>query len=372
MDESAAHRPRGLAEAICGDPKCAMSNALFQRTWFVFLTGMVLGCSVVIVWDYQAQRRPHSILTLNIGRTDQMRKHHASRGMPTAFSPLAKQRQKQQQQHQSQDDDEEFDYEEEATASPPPPPPPPPPPVHPPADPPGACFRRFPWIEPALDRFFERARASAALSLQTTEESLASLADEVWQEGYHPGVDACALLARDVLMSCADPHRCFSLLNDGWITKWQYLGPAGHDLVTLRYNESTGRYDMDADMHEPPNRSWKRECTLPILEEAVARHGAELAAALGRKTLKLVIETEDFGVTWMGKKSKLPAFAFVTEPGVIDIPIPDFTFGCYPETGYTNSSWGSIAELLRSKSGMMPWGRRHDVIFNRANWRVSA
>ena len=148
--------------------------------------------------------------------------------------------------------------------------------------------------------------------------------------------------------------------------------PAGHDLVTLQYNDSTGAYYMHVDMHAPPNLAYKRDFTLSILQDAVARHGAELAAALGRKTLKLVIETEDFGVTWMGKKSKLPAFAFVTEPGVIDIPIPDFTFGCYPATGYTNSSWASIAELLRSKSEMMPWARRHDVIFNRANWGVSA
>jgi hypothetical protein len=63
----------------------------------------------------------------------------------------------------------------------------------PPADPPVACFRRFPWIEPALDRFFERARASAALSLQTTEESIEALAGHEWPNKYHPGVDACAL-----------------------------------------------------------------------------------------------------------------------------------------------------------------------------------
>jgi hypothetical protein len=148
--------------------------------------------------------------------------------------------------------------------------------------------------------------------------------------------------------------------------------PAGHDLVTLQYNNSTGAYYMHVDMHAPPNLAYKRDLTLSILQDAVARHGAELAAALGRKTLKLVIETEDFGVTWDSYKSKLPAFAFASHPSFVDIPIPDFTFGYYPETGYTNSSWGSIAELLRSKSGMMPWGRRHDVIFNRAHWGVSA
>lgn len=50
---------------------------------------------------------------------------------------------------------------------------------------------------------------------------------------------------------------------------------------------------------------------------------------------------------------------------MIDIPVPDFTFMCYPETRYTNSSWAAISDLLYRKSQMVSWGDRRNEIFHR-------
>ena len=55
---------------------------------------------------------------------------------------------------------------------------------------------------------------------------------------------------------------------------------------------------------------------LGLLQDAVAAHNAELATLLrergGGAELRLIVETEDFGVTWRGSKWKLPAFAMCT------------------------------------------------------------
>jgi len=55
---------------------------------------------------------------------------------------------------------------------------------------------------------------------------------------------------------------------------------------------------------------------LGLLQDAVEEHNAELAALLrergGGRELRLIVETEDFGVTWRAAKWKLPAFAMCT------------------------------------------------------------
>lgn len=55
---------------------------------------------------------------------------------------------------------------------------------------------------------------------------------------------------------------------------------------------------------------------LGLLQDAVEAHNAELAALLrdkgGGLELRLIVETEDFGVTWRSQKWKLPAFAMCT------------------------------------------------------------
>lgn len=55
---------------------------------------------------------------------------------------------------------------------------------------------------------------------------------------------------------------------------------------------------------------------LGLLQDAVEAHNAELAALLreqgGGRELRLIVETEDFGVTWRAAKWKLPAFAMCT------------------------------------------------------------
>ena len=66
----------------------------------------------------------------------------------------------------------------------------------------------------------------------------------------------------------------------------------------------------------PPNQAHKKRCMLGLLQDAVAAHNAELATLLrergGGAELRLIVETEDFGVTWRGSKWKLPAFAMCT------------------------------------------------------------
>ena len=66
----------------------------------------------------------------------------------------------------------------------------------------------------------------------------------------------------------------------------------------------------------PPNQGHKKRCMLGLLQDAVEEHNAEVAALLrergGGKELRLIVETEDFGVTWRSAKWKLPAFAMCT------------------------------------------------------------
>lgn len=50
-----------------------------------------------------------------------------------------------------------------------------------------------------------------------------------------------------------------------------------------------------------------------------------------------------------------------------DIPVPDFTYACYPETRYVNSSWPAVRDLLTRKSAMLRWEDRRNDIFHR--WR---
>lgn len=192
------------------------------------------------------------------------------------------------------------------------------------------CFEKFPWINRALDVFFTPVELSAVTSNQTTDEALEAMANITWYNGYHPG----------------------------------------HDLVTLRYNPSSKGYDMEAVPRFPANRHYKRDCILKPLRSALSAHGPALAKALGRKDLRFVVETEDFGMVWRGLGFKLPPFAMCTDSAHIDIPVPDFTYGCYPETHYTNSSWPAIAHLLESKAAMLPWKGRNSKIFHRGHWGV--
>jgi hypothetical protein len=51
---------------------------------------------------------------------------------------------------------------------------------------------------------------------------------------------------------------------------------------------------------------------LGLLADAVQRYNVELAALLGDRALRFVVETEDFGIVWRGQHWKLPAFAMCT------------------------------------------------------------
>jgi hypothetical protein len=193
-----------------------------------------------------------------------------------------------------------------------------------------SCAASFPWIRPAVTKFMAPARASAAESLQSSAQSLAAMDEVTWVEGYHPG----------------------------------------HDRVTLRYDPALGRYNLTSDTRSPHNRQYKRDCMLGVLAAAVASHGGALAAALRRRDLAFVFNTEDFGMTWRGQRSKLPSFSMCTDPDHVDIPVPDFTYGCYPETRYTNSSWPAVAALLAAKGSMVAWRDRRQELFHRSNWGV--
>ena len=62
----------------------------------------------------------------------------------------------------------------------------------------------------------------------------------------------------------------------------------------------------------PPNQQHKKRCMLGLLKDAVEVHNAELARLLGDREMHLIVETEDFGVTWKAQKNKIPAFAMCT------------------------------------------------------------
>lgn len=55
-----------------------------------------------------------------------------------------------------------------------------------------ACSARFPWIPPALEKFFSNARASAAASKKTAQEGLDDIFAVRWGE-YPPGKDLVSL-----------------------------------------------------------------------------------------------------------------------------------------------------------------------------------
>lgn len=190
---------------------------------------------------------------------------------------------------------------------------------------PFSCFKKYHWIEQALDKHFEPAKASAAASQQTSEEAIAMFQNITWVEGYHPG----------------------------------------HDLVSLIFDTKAKRYVMKIDEEFPPNQRYKRNCILGILQSAFKAHEPELRAVLKGKEIKFVIGTEDFGMVWRGQNAKLPGFALCTDDHHIDIPVPDFTYGCYPEARYKNTSWPAIAQLLKKKSDMVHWTDRYSEIFHR-------
>lgn len=194
------------------------------------------------------------------------------------------------------------------------------------------CVSKYPWISSALDKFFEPSiEMATTLKLnQTNEEAIEKMAKITWTDGYHPG----------------------------------------HDVITLEYDPTMDSYAVNAVPRFPANQEYKRQCILHPLQAAIKLHGRALANKFERKTLKFVLCTEDFGMIWRRSGIKLPAFAMCTDEGHIDVPIPDFTYGCYPETHYTNSSWPAIADMLSTKSMMTPWSMRGSSIFFRGNWGV--
>jgi protein glucosyltransferase len=193
-----------------------------------------------------------------------------------------------------------------------------------------ACFTKFPWIEPTLDQFYAPALEAFSASLQTTEESLAAMDNITWVDGYHPG----------------------------------------HDIIILTYDNSKKNYKMTFQRDYPPNQLYKGECIQHPLQQAIETHGAALAHKFNRKELKFAIVTEDFAINWRGSNSKLPAFTLCTDKDHSDIPVPDFTFGCYPETQYKNSSWEYISHRLAKESKNITWKKRYNTVFHRSNWGV--
>ena len=191
------------------------------------------------------------------------------------------------------------------------------------------CFKDQPWIEPALDYFFEPALEAARESTQTTEESMAAIGNITWGE-YHPG----------------------------------------QDLMVLKFDADRKSYDLEIQERFPANREHKSRCIRPIFKSAVEKHGKDLAEQFKGKEIKFAVATEDFGLVFRSSRYKLTTFALSTDRDHTDIPIPDFTFGCYPESRYEDSSWKALGKLLKEASSKLPWSERSDSIFHRSNWGV--
>lgn len=193
------------------------------------------------------------------------------------------------------------------------------------------CMKEQPWIDIALDYFFTAAREQAERHKnKDSEQALLDMMNLKWANGYTPG----------------------------------------HELMTLTYDGDSDAYKMTVEERSPANKEHKARCIRLVLQQAIDKHGRDLARYFDQKTIKFVVETEDFGMIFRNSQYKLPAFALSTDAGKIDIPVPDFTFGCYPEAKYTNTSWPAIRDLLYMKSTMLPWNDRADQIFHRSNWGV--
>ncbi|KAH7625048.1 hypothetical protein Ndes2526B_g00429 [Nannochloris sp. 'desiccata'] len=193
-----------------------------------------------------------------------------------------------------------------------------------------SCFAKFPWIQPTLDIFYAPALKAFSASLQRTEESLAAMDNITWHNGYHPG----------------------------------------RDTIILRYDNTTKSYKMTFNRDYPPNEPYKGDCIQHPLKQAIETHGAALAEKFKYKELRFALVTEDFAINWRGSNSRLPAFTLCTDDAHSDIPVPDFTFGCYPETQYKNSTWEYISERLAREAKKIKWKKRYNTIFHRSNWGV--
>jgi Glycosyl transferase family 90 len=193
-----------------------------------------------------------------------------------------------------------------------------------------SCFTKFPWVQPTLEEHYIPALEAFKASLQTTEESLAAMDNITWFNGYHPG----------------------------------------HDIIILRYDNTTKGYKLTYKRDYPPNQPYKGECIQTPLKLALETHAAALAEKFGGKELKFALVTEDFAINWRGSNSKLPAFTLCTDDAHSDIPVPDFTFGCYPETQYENSSWEYISHRLATEAKKLTWKKRLNTLFHRSNWGV--
>lgn len=194
---------------------------------------------------------------------------------------------------------------------------------------PRKCFEKNPWITTSLDHFFKPALESAEKSHQTSEESIDAVGNITWG-AYHPG----------------------------------------QDVVELVFNRDTATYDVKITERFPANQAHKSRCIRKVMKRALEEYGPYLAEALSEKTIKFVVTTEDFGLLFRREHFRLPTFAMSTDPDHIDIPIPDFTYACYPETKYKNDSWHDVRELLLDTADAIAWKDRKEVIFHRSHWGV--
>jgi protein glucosyltransferase len=194
---------------------------------------------------------------------------------------------------------------------------------------PRKCFEDNPWIRKSLDHFFKPVKESAEGSDQSAEESIRAMGDIKWG-GYSPG----------------------------------------QDLVSLVYNSAENTYDVNVVERFPANQPHKSKCIREVYTRALRKYAKYLAKEFDGKEIQFVVTTEDFGIIFRSAKFRLPAFALSTDHEHIDVPVPDFTYGCYPETHYDDDSWEDVRNLLLNESGKLKWQDRTNAIFHRSNWGV--
>ena len=191
------------------------------------------------------------------------------------------------------------------------------------------CFEDNPWISTSLDHFFEPVLESAERSEQTSEESVDAMGGIRWGD-YHPG----------------------------------------QDVVELVYDATQKAYKVNITERHPANQPHKSRCIRDIMMRALNKASPYLAKALNGKRIRFVVTTEDFGLLYKSQNFRLPSFALSTDYDHIDIPVPDFTFGCYPEAKYEKDSWHDVRNKLLETGDSLAWKDRKDAIFHRSNWGV--
>ena len=203
----------------------------------------------------------------------------------------------------------------------------------------GSCSEAHPWIDVALDKFFARAESRSIEGLGLSEV-LSELRGRDWSN-HRPG-------KLEVTIHWNNPE---------------------NDMPTFT-NRTINR----------PNTPYKPAYMYDLLERAVGRYHAEVARELGRPSeLTLFLQTEDYpnqlpmhasGREDIMRKWVLPIFSMCSTDDSTDVPVPDFTYVRYAESG-RKEAWDRMRRKIGAAAAWhTPWRERKPALLWRGALRA--